>query len=103
MSWIENIARNRELVKGSGQTDLVTIVSGSAADSEFWSTATEQVKRDILREDGRARIVSVTEDHPAGNFLGTIKAWEETKKQFPEGAPSRGVSLMSMVFGQGKR
>ncbi len=100
MSWIENIARSRNLVRGSGQTDLAIIVSGSPADSAFWSTALDNVKRDVLREDGGLRIASVTEDHPAGNFLGTIKAWEGAKQQQQI---TRGVALMSMVFGQGKR
>lgn len=102
MSWIDNISRSRQLVKGAGQTDLAVIVSGSPADSAFWRTATTNVQRDILREDGGLRIASVTEDHPAGNFLGTLRAWEEAKKQTATN-PTQGVTLMSMVFGQGKR
>jgi hypothetical protein len=103
MSWIENIVRSRELVRGTGQTELAVIVSGSPADSAFWSSATSRVQRDILCEDdSRLRLVSVTEDHPAGNFLGTIRAWQETVRRIGE-SPTQGVSLMSMVFGQGKR
>jgi len=103
MSWIENIVRSRELVRGTGQTELAVIVSGSPADSAFWSSATSKVQRDILCEDdSRLRLVSVTEDHPAGNFLGTIRAWQETARRI-HASPTQGVSLMSMVFGQGKR
>ena len=98
MSWIRNIARNRELVDSSSQPRLAVIVSGSAADRDFWRSETERTKRDTLRADGALDIVSLAEDTPAGNFLGTLRAWMQLTS-----APTTGVSVMSMVFGQGKR
>src|SRR5215467_3893277 len=98
MSWIDNITRSHKLIEGRGQTDLAVIVSGSRSDRDFWSRETEKVKRDIFREDGCLDIACLTEEKPAGNFLGTLKAWCDLKN-----APTRGVSIMSMVFGQGKR
>ena len=100
MNWIDSIHHNRALIQGAGQTDLAVIVSGSPLDNAFWAREAEAVKTDTLREDGGIAIVSLTEKQPLGNFLGTLNAWN----QLPAGQrPSRGVSLMSMVFGQGKR
>lgn len=100
MSWMDAINLNRSLVRGAGQTDLAIVVSGSSTDSAFWESAVEKVKQDTLREDGQLRVVSLTEGQPLGNFLGTISAWSEVNRLV---SPSRGVSLMSMVFGKGKR
>lgn len=100
MNWIDSIHHNRALIQGAGQTDLAVIVSGSPLDSAFWAREAEAVKTDTLREDGGIAIVSLTEERPLGNFLGTVNAW----RQIPPGQrPASGVSLMSMVFGQGKR
>ncbi|HUQ95185.1 MAG TPA: hypothetical protein VM120_26145 [Bryobacteraceae bacterium] len=101
MGWIDAITLNRELVRDAGQTDLAAIVSGSSIDSAFWAQSVDEMKRDILRDDGRVAIVSLAEEQPLGNFLGTVNAWTEIKRLIP--APSQGVSLWNMVFGKGKR
>lgn len=102
MSWLANIARCHQLIEGKGQTNLVVIVSGSEADSRYWIPATQKVKQDTLRVDEGPQILAVTEEYPCGNFLGTLNAWSQLEKQVTS-LPTQGVSLMSMVFGQGKR
>jgi hypothetical protein len=101
MSWIDAIALNRALINQS-QTDLAVIVSGSVTDSAFWAQTVEDVKRDTLRQDGQVEIVSLAEAQPLGNFLGTVNAWAEMNRRMSS-TPSRGVSLLNMVFGKGKR
>jgi len=100
MSWTDAIALNRSLIH-QGQTDLNVIVSGSAIDGAFWERTVDSIKRDTLREDGQVRIVSLAEEQPLGNFLGTVNAWAGLKRRMP--APSSGVGLLNMVFGKGKR
>lgn len=101
VSWIDAIELNQALVK-NGQTDLAVIVSGSAVDSAFWARSAGDVACDTLREDGRVQIVGLAEEQPLGNFLGTVNAWRELKRRVTP-APSRGVALLNMVFGKGKR
>ncbi|HEY3836762.1 MAG TPA: hypothetical protein VGL72_09325 [Bryobacteraceae bacterium] len=100
MSWIDAIALNRNLIE-NGQTELAVIVSGSATDSAFWAQTVEKLKRDTLRQDGRVGIVSLAEEQPLGNFLGTVNAWMGLTRRIT--APTQGVSLLNMVFGKGKR
>jgi hypothetical protein len=102
MSWIEAIDRNRALVREAEQSDLAAIVSGSLADGLFWDQTIANVKRDILRQDGRVQIVSLAEDKPLGNFLGTVNAWREMTRRIKR-PPSKGVCVLNMVFGKGKR
>lgn len=101
MSWIDAIELNQSLIR-HGQTDLAVIVSGSTVDSEFWALTASHVASDTLREDGRVQIVGLAEEQPLGNFLGTVNAWGELKRRVMP-APSRGVALLNMVFGKGKR
>jgi hypothetical protein len=101
MSWTDAIALNRALIRG-GKTDLAVIVSGSQIDSDFWARTVANVKRDTLREDGQVCIVSIAEDQPLGNFLGTVNAWGQMSRRMTT-APSQGVGIMNMVFGKGKR
>jgi hypothetical protein len=100
MSWSEAIALNRALIS-KGQTELAVIVSGNSVDSEFWARTVDNVKRDTLREDGQVRIESLAEEQPLGNFLGTVNAWAGLKRRVSP--PTRGVALLNMVFGKGKR
>jgi hypothetical protein len=100
LSWTDAIALNRAILK-NGQTELAVIVSGSAIDSAFWAQTVEGLKRDTLREDGRIEIVALAEEQPLGNFLGTVNAWAGLTRRIT--APTRGVALLNMVFGKGKR
>ncbi|MBI4908958.1 MAG: hypothetical protein HY820_35385 [Acidobacteria bacterium] len=101
MSWIENINKCRNLASGPGLVNLVAIVSGSSRDSAFWASALNAVKADVLSPNAAIPIVPLAEDTPAGNFLGTIKAWNSVCSAGP--VPTTGLSLMTMVFGQGRR
>lgn len=100
--WTRNILLSRQFVHTGGQTDLAIIVSGNENDRQFWHAATTEVIPDILRRDGRVRIISVSENHPRGSFLGTLAACCEAAPQLGNG-PTNGVSLISMVFGKGRR
>lgn len=100
MSWTDAIALNQSLIS-KGQTELAVIVSGSETDSAFWARTVAGLQRDTLREDGQAKVISVAEDQPLGNFLGTVNAWMEIGRQVQ--VPQRGVALLNMVFGKGKR
>lgn len=98
--WQHNITANRQLVQANAGPTLVTVVSGSEADQRYWQQHFDQVRRDIFRQDGTTRIVSVCEGTRKGNFLGTLNAWA-TAKQATDSLPP--IALMSMVFGKGKR
>jgi hypothetical protein len=102
MRWLQSIQASQSLVAGEGQANLVVIVSGSVRDTEYWVQSVESVSSDILSADRGIRIVGAAEEIPAGNFLGTIAAWNSVDRQNVP-LPSNGISLMCMVFGQGTR
>ena len=102
MSWLRSIETSKSLIAAEGQANLVVLVSGSARDTEYWIRSVESVSPDILATKGSVRIVGAAEEVPAGNFLGTIAAWNAVARQNVP-LPSRGISLMCMVFGQGTR
>jgi hypothetical protein len=102
MRWLQSIQASQSLVSGEGEANLVVIVSGSVRDTEYWVQSVESVSPDILSAERRIRIVGAAEETPAGNFLGTIAAWNSVDRQNVP-LPSHGVSLMCMVFGQGTR
>lgn len=104
MSWRENILNNQRLVRDSLGPTLVTVVSGTELDRRYWQQHFAATQADVFRADAGATLVSVCEPVRKGNFLGTLAAWASTIETLAaRGLPLPGVSLMSMVFGQGKR
>lgn len=99
---ITNIRANWALVERNAGASVVTAVSGSKADKEFWQQHFETTKADVFRADGSAHIISVLEGVRKGNFLGTLNAWIETLKVINQDKLPN-LALMSMVFGMGTR
>jgi hypothetical protein len=102
--WQENIRENQDLVRSNAGPRLVTVVSGSRLDQQYWQGRFSRSSADVFRADGSTFLVSVCEQTRKGNFLGMLNAWARTKESLAEGGGSLpDVSLMCMVFGQGKR
>lgn len=102
--WGKNIRLCLEIVQQSAGPEFVTIVSGSDHDRAYWQHHATSVSRDVFRADGSTKVVSVAEMTRKGNFLGTLQAWSEAKQHFsPRSSAFPNISLMTMVFGQGKR
>jgi hypothetical protein len=99
--WQQNIRANLALVQHNAGPALVTVVSGSEADQQYWQHQFSEARRDVFRQDGSAQIISVCEGTRKGNFLGTLNAWLETQQAVGSDLPP--TALMSMVFGKGKR
>lgn len=102
--WREMINKNVTNVKNNIGPQLVTVVTGSELDKQFWQNGITKKRHDVFRQDGKTDIVVASEKIKKGNFLGTINAWEETKKHLllsNKSAPD--VTLMTMVFGLGSR
>jgi hypothetical protein len=100
-NWLRNIAASFDIVRQSRGPKSAAIVSGEA-DQLYWQRRAEQTREDVFRADGRTEITAIAERRALGNFLGTINAWPLVPAAH---APPGGleVSLLSMVFGQGKR
>lgn len=104
MSWRENIQNNQRLVKDNLGPTLVTVVSGTELDRRYWQQHFAATQSDVFRADASSTLISVCEPVRKGNFLGTLAAWTSTLEALNDrriALPD--VSLMSMVFGQGKR
>jgi len=102
--WTRNILSCLEIVRQSTGPNSVIIVSGSEEDSRYWQEQLEKNRFDVFRNDGNTTIFSVSEFTRKGNFLGTLNAFRQVynRLQTQESRLSN-VSLMSMVFGKGKR
>jgi hypothetical protein len=102
--WRRNIARNWDLARHDAGPALVTIVTGTESDREYWQKHFLQTRRDIFGQSGNTDIVSVCEGIRKGNFLGTLNAWIETRRALEASQKSLPeMILISMVFGKGKR
>lgn len=102
--WRQNIAENLNVIKKNTGPSLVTIVTGSQADKNFWQNYLEKIKPYSFRSDGNTTVLAVHEKTRKGNFIGTLNAWDETCRHIAGlGVALPEVSLMSMVFGQGTR
>ena len=102
--WRANIRANKELVQGSRGPTLVSVVSGDATSQRFWQQRFARTRSDVFRRDGSTEVESICEETRKGNFLGTLRAWARTKAAVAEESQSLPpITLMSMVFGQGRR
>lgn len=102
--WDRNISNSINIVQNNEGPSLVIVVSGNEINQAYWYQHFMQIRKDIFREDGNTKIISVCEQTQKGNFLGTLNAWDECKNQLLLGnfeIPK--VSIFSMVFGKGKR
>lgn len=103
-AWLSNIRETHELVRENRVGSLAIVVSGSEGDQRFWRNHLGSVATDLFRADGSTNVVSVREQTPKGNFLGTLNAWREVQQGVRDGAVTLpDVGLLSMVFGKGKR
>ena len=103
-AWLSNIRETHALVRENRVGRLAIVVSGSEGDQRFWRNHIGSVATDVFRADGSTNVVSVREQTPKGNFLGTLNAWREIQQGVREGAVTLpDVGLLSMVFGKGKR
>ncbi|MFN8636832.1 MAG: hypothetical protein U0893_23540 [Chloroflexota bacterium] len=103
-TWLSNIEGARSTVRESRGGQLAVIVTGSANDAAYWREHASAVAGDVFRADGATQVHAVHERTPKGNLLGTLNAWQETKAEAAAGRLSLPhVSLLSMVFGKGKR
>ena len=104
ISWNDNILLSEQLVDRNEGFGLAAVVSGSAADADFWDAHVRRTARDVFRANGQTTIVPVAEGMPKGNFLGTLNAWQRIREaRRGTSHPLPDTSLISMVFGQGKR
>ncbi len=102
--WNENILSSLRIVQQNNGLDLVTVVSGTETDRMYWQEHFNKTSRDVFRRDGTTSTISISEITRKGNFLGTINAWNLTKQAIlKDGGNFPSISLMSMVFGEGKR
>ena len=102
--WIRNIRASVQSVEDNAGVDFATVVAGSEVDATYWQCRFQDTCRDVLRTDGSVLWIPSPEEHPKGNFLGTIKAWARTKEAFAAwGRNLPSIGLMSMVFGKGTR
>lgn len=103
-NWLENVRRNRWLVKENAGPRNVVVVTGTPEDQNYWGSHFNEVARDLFREDGDTFILPVWETLRKGNFLGTINAWQELQNQGRDASQiERDVTMVNMVFGEGRR
>lgn len=102
--WKKNLRQNLEAVQEDAGPSVVTIVSGSEVDRTYWKERFQQIRYDVFRKSGDSTIISVLEEIKMGNFLGTFNAWAETQHAMAKAEIALpDITLMSMVFGQGRR
>jgi len=102
--WTRNILTSLDIVRQSVGPTNVIIVSGSDQDLQYWKERCETNKFDIFKNDGRTNIFSVAELTRKGNFLGTLNAFQQVSADLQKnGKNFSDVTLMTMVFGKGKR
>lgn len=103
-TWSQNVETNLQIIEENKGPSFVIAVSGSEGDQRYWQTKFQQRAHEIFRRNGDTYVHSALEKDRKGNFLGTFNAWKdaiESMKAGPSQLPN--VTLMSMVFGQGKR
>lgn len=100
--WRKNIRICRDIIQHNQGPEVVNVVSGSDADQLYWQERLIKTRPDIFRTDGETKIISTMEKSRKGNFLGSINAWIEIKRTL-QGQPLPPMTLMTMVFGMGKR
>jgi hypothetical protein len=102
--WRQNIQQNHEIIRANDGPGLIVIVSGTELDRRYWKHHFTRTERDVFRANASAVLVSISEPMRKGNFLGMLRAWDQVKAILKnDGTVLPNVSLMSMVFGQGKR
>jgi len=101
--WRKKIAENLALVHEQAGPEFVVMVTGNENDARYWRTHTSQVRGNLFRADERVHVTSVAEGSPRGNFLGTLKAWDDARRAPDTPGSIPDISFMSMVFGKGKR
>jgi hypothetical protein len=100
--WQKNVSTIQGIIKENLGPQVVSVVSGSRADQDYWQGRLEDTRHDVFRADGKTIVLSSTEKTRKGNFLGTVNAWLGIQKAL-EGQVLPPVMLMNMVFGLGKR
>ena len=100
--WQKNIRNCRQIIQANLGPEVVNVVSGSKADQSYWQERLMKTRPDVFRADGETRIISSLERSRKGNFLGSINAWMEIKRSL-QGQALPPMTLMTMVFGMGKR
>ncbi len=100
--WQTNIRKYRDIIETNQGPRVVSVVSGSTADRDYWQDRLQKTAQDVFRADGDTMIISSQETSRKGNFLGSVNAWLAIQQAL-QGKAKPPVILMNMVFGQGKR
>jgi hypothetical protein len=103
--WNDNLKQNRHTVRSNAGPGHVAVVSGTMADHDYWQKRFALTKSAIFRSDSSTEILSVHEQTPKGNFLGTLIAWQALLNHHVkvDGNDSGDIALISMFFGKGTR
>jgi hypothetical protein len=102
--WTNNIELNLRLVDQNLGPSVFVAVTGNEKDRNYWQDHFESVRGELFRRDESTLILSVAETTKKGNFLGTLNAWIETRKNQDVSARNLpDITLLNMLFGQGKR
>lgn len=98
MSVEQSIAESERMCAANEGPELAMFVCGSAADTAFWEARSRLTARDVFRADGGTRIRGIAEKQRLGSLFGTLNAWRALRAE-----PLPSLTLMSMVFGEGRR
>src|SRR5215207_2137139 len=102
--WLDNIELNLSLVEQNLGPSVFVAVTGNEKDRNYWQNHFESFRGELFRRDESTLILSVAETTKKGNFLGTLNAWMEIRKNLELSSGSvPDVTLLNMLFGQGKR
>jgi hypothetical protein len=94
----QSIAESERMCAANEGPELAMFVCGSAADAAFWEARSRLTARDVFRADGATRIRGIAEKQRLGSLFGTLNAWRALRAE-----PLPSLTLMSMVFGEGRR
>jgi len=99
-----NLKRSHALTARPPQAKLIAVVAGSEIDAQFWVNSLRETGADVISSLALPQLIPITEYAPAGNFFGTVRAWNGIRGALQtEAASIEGVSVVCMVFGQGTR
>jgi hypothetical protein len=94
----QSIAESERMCAAQEGPELAMFVCGSGADAAFWEARSRLTARDVFRADGETRIRGIAEQQRLGSLFGTLNAWRALRAE-----PLPSLTLMSMVFGEGRR
>jgi hypothetical protein len=94
----QSIAASERMCAAQEGPELAMFVCGSAADAAYWEARSRLTACDVFRADGETRIRSIAEKQRLGSLFGTLNAWRALRAE-----PLPRLTLMSMVFGEGRR